>query len=178
MGRYLDLVKTVPETSTHEAHNSFPWNTRVEPLVPAGLDENSRDASTTLTTETTKAPSLADLVLALPLSQFQQRHLSLEIGVAELSDSLWFVSGSEEADKLQREGVKRGRIWTAAELIDLCKGPAPTYEDVIRVARAKLMFSAEVVDVRRDVSEDRSAADPGPTQSSLDLGVEPQREFD
>ncbi|MCI0408343.1 MAG: hypothetical protein L0191_07235, partial [Acidobacteria bacterium] len=90
----------------------------------------------------------AEYVLSLPLSQFEREGCPLEIQVPGISQSLFFVPTERDAQDLVAEGIRRGRIWTASELAGLCTEPRPTHDEVVSIARAKLMFSATIVDVR------------------------------
>jgi hypothetical protein len=54
-----------------------------------------------------------------------------------------------DADILCREGVNRGRIWTARELIALMALPDRTPEIVQSLALAKQAVDRDIVDVRR-----------------------------
>ena len=60
-----------------------------------------------------------------------------------------FVPVDSDADILGREGVSRGRIWTARELIVLMALPDRTPEIVQSLALAKRAVDGHIVDVRR-----------------------------
>ena len=92
-------------------------------------------------------------LLSLPLSQFARQDCFLKVSVPGLAEPLWFASGQAEVDTLLSEGIRRGRIWTATELSDLCTDPAPTQKEVVSIARVKLKFSATIVDVRASREE-------------------------
>ncbi len=62
--------------------------------------------------------------------------------------TLWFVPSEKQARLLAREGVSRGRVWTARELADLLGTPDVTAEHAKTVALAKLEFQGEVVGVQ------------------------------
>jgi len=116
---------------------------------------------------------LEERLLNQKLSEFQRSGCPLEIEVPGLNVTIWFVPQEEDAEKLAAEGIRRGRIWTAAELLNLWQGGYSDAE-VLDIARVKLKFSGEVVDVRRDAPTKQ----PEPTQTPLDLGDKPPREFD
>jgi len=123
---------------------------------------------------------LEERLLDLPLSEFASRGCSIEVEVPGLDQTLWFVPNEESAKTLEREGIQRGRTWTAHELIDLLTAPRITHEDIVSVARAKNAFSAEVVDVRpaeRVPEASRLDDSTEPEQTRLDLGST-DREFD
>ena len=92
-------------------------------------------------------PGIA-LLIAMPLDQFAEEGCPLEIRVPWLPVSLWFVPGEADAEALAKEGVGRGRVWTARELMDLLAIEGLTSEQVKTLAQAKLEFEGEVVEVR------------------------------
>jgi hypothetical protein len=71
----------------------------------------------------------------------------LEVRVSWLPVTLWFVPDEVAAEALVTEGVSRGRVWTAHELVDLLRIPDLTKAGVRTVAMAKLEFLGEVVRV-------------------------------
>lgn len=96
------------------------------------------------------APDLAVVrrVVAMPLDRFAHEGCPLEVCAPWLEGTLWFVPTPTDAKALIREGVSRGRIWTAGELMDLLTIPGLTTDQAKTIARAKLEFSGEVVEVR------------------------------
>ena len=125
-----------------------------------------------------------DQILQASLAEFEKSHLCLEVRVPGFTEALWFVSCADGVEKLWKEGAPRGRIWTGRELRDLVTASGVTHVDVIRLAQAKLVFNAEVVDVRPDDSEVSPSESPAfpvpaePVQQSLGLDARPSREFD
>lgn len=101
-----------------------------------------------------------------------------------MSETLWFVSGSEEVQQLLSEGIRRGRIWSADELRRICQEPGLTHEEVVGIARARQVFNAEILEVIPaesevppiDLPNEPAAAEP--VQQSLDLDAPFSREFD
>jgi hypothetical protein len=87
-------------------------------------------------------------VLELPLSRFGQEGPSLEVRVAWLPVTLWFAPDDVEARRLAREGISRGRIWTASELIDALRPPEMDPQELRVVATVKLTFGGDIVAVR------------------------------
>jgi len=85
-------------------------------------------------------------VLRMPLDQFCRAGHPLEIRVTWWPQTIWFVPDEHHAALLEGEGVSRGRIWTAGELMDLL---AVRDQPAARmVAIAKLEFAGEVMEVR------------------------------
>jgi hypothetical protein len=95
------------------------------------------------------ATTLAQL-MGMPLDLFAREGQLLEVRVPYLDQTtLWFVPSESDAEGLTREGISRGRIWTARELANLlsCAGLRP--HDVKAVALAKIELGGDVVEVRR-----------------------------
>lgn len=114
----------------------------------------ARSRGETVPTAPAPASGLPDLtgVLGLSLEAFEHARMTLEIHVSFLEVSLFFVSSSLEGDSLSREGISRGRIWTAHELQDVLRIPS---DQVPTIARAKALYGGEVVAVTpREVSEE------------------------
>jgi hypothetical protein len=84
--------------------------------------------------------------LRMPLDQFSRAGHPLEIRVPWWPQTLWFVPDEPHASLLEAEGVSRGRIWTAGELMDLL---TIRNQPAARLAAiAKLEFGGDVVEVR------------------------------
>ena len=84
-------------------------------------------------------------LVAMDLAQFESQGQPLELRVPWHSETLWFVPTEADVERLQREGVSRGRIWTAGELANVALIQAPG--SVRLVALTKLGFSGDVVAV-------------------------------
>lgn len=95
--------------------------------------------------------------LAMSLSQFEGQTAALEVYVPWLPLTLWFVPRVEQVTVLVREGIARGRIWTAGELVDLASIPGLTRQDIVSIARVKAAFGAEIVAVHLDAEESKDA---------------------
>lgn len=111
-------------------------------------------------------------LLNLSFSEFERSGCPIEIAVPGLSVSLWFVPQEKDAAALVGQGIGRGRIWTARELGDLLDAPGMTPEDAVSIARAKIAFSAEVVDVgpaEPATASSLPASGSEPKQARLDL---------
>lgn len=97
------------------------------------------------TTSMTAQPQSRLLSLSLP--SFAREGQPLEVRVPWWPQTLWFVPDERYAGLLQADGISRGRIWTARELLDLMATRDPA--DAARVvAIVKLEFDGEVVEVR------------------------------
>jgi TubC N-terminal docking domain len=83
----------------------------------------------------TSSPAEVARVLGLPLSQLDRM---LEVRVTWLPATLWFIPDEAAIEVLVAEGVSRGRIWTAGELLELMATPTMTKTGAQGVALAKL----------------------------------------
>jgi hypothetical protein len=86
-------------------------------------------------------------VAGLPLGRFEREGGPLEVRVPWHPDTLWFVPDERHAEMLVCEGVKRGRIWTARELLDVMALSDLTPEVVKMLALAKIEFDGDIVEV-------------------------------
>lgn len=99
-------------------------------------------------------------VLGMPLDVFSEQGVPLEIRVSWYGQTLWFVPSDRDAEALEREGISRGRIWTANELLDLLTVPNLTADALRSVALAKLEFSGTAVAVRALERPQTGPSDP------------------
>lgn len=86
--------------------------------------------------------------LGMPLDEFQRARASLEVRVPWLDVTLWLVPTDRDAAGLMGEGVERGRIWTAAELMQFMAIADRTPETVKTLTHAKLELDGEITEVR------------------------------
>jgi hypothetical protein len=87
-------------------------------------------------------------VLDMRLSDFQHSGRPVAVQTPWYPERLWFVPADADAAVLMSEGVTRGRIWTARELMDLLSVPGITKDQAKTVALAKLKFGGDVVSLR------------------------------
>jgi hypothetical protein len=92
-------------------------------------------------------PAFVDL-LGMPLDRFAREGACIELRVPWLAVTLWFVPEERDAETLERGGVKRGRVWTARELLDVVAVGGRTRGAVRTIALAKLAVNGEVDRVR------------------------------
>lgn len=86
-------------------------------------------------------------LLDLSLDEFSRQPYGIEFAVPWLAETLWFVPGVLSVEVLIGRGVRRGRIWTARELMDLGK---TTGDDIRSLAHLKATFGAEILSVDTD----------------------------
>jgi hypothetical protein len=96
-----------------------------------------------------RAPVDLTAILAMPLDQFAREGHLLDVRVPWLDVTVWFVPEERDAEALGREGVSRGRIWTAEELSALMALPDRAPEIVQRLALVKRELDGDIVEVRR-----------------------------
>jgi hypothetical protein len=87
-------------------------------------------------------------LLVLPLDRFARTGQPLELRVPWLSLTLWLVPDELHADALTREGIGRGRIWTAGEMVNLLSIPDLTTDQARTITDVKIQFGGDVVSVR------------------------------
>ncbi len=86
----------------------------------------------------------------LSLDDFERGANALELRVPWFDQTLWFVPRIEHVRLLRREGVDRGRIWTAAELRQLSSLPGVTPDEIANIGRLRAAFDAQIVEVGED----------------------------
>jgi hypothetical protein len=84
----------------------------------------------------------------MSLDRFEVEGSPLEVRVRWLSETLWFVPTERDAATLGREGIGRGRVWTARELMDLMAIPDRPQEVVEVIAAAKIAFDGDIHEIR------------------------------
>lgn len=152
------------------AHSAPPTPQPVPPHPPRpSVPPSPPEAVTSVTADTGDLEASAE--------RFRQRHLMVEFQVPGSQASLWLVAGPEEVQTLMAEGVKAGRIWTVAEMVDFLQAPGMTSEEALKVARLRQVFNATIVDIRpAEPTEQAPQPDEArePEQRDLDLGFSPQ----
>lgn len=95
------------------------------------------------------APDRALVVqlLGMHLDRFAREGQPLEVRVPGLPTTLWWVPAKADAEALVRQGVSRGRVWTARELLDVLDLSGLTPEQARTIALAKLELDGDVVGV-------------------------------
>ncbi len=92
--------------------------------------------------------TLVAQLVRMPLDRFAREGCLLEVRVPWFASTLWFVPTEADAWALIHEGISRGRIWTARELMDLLGIPGLSPKQVQTICTAKLEFGGDVVEVR------------------------------
>jgi hypothetical protein len=87
-------------------------------------------------------------LVIMALDQFAREGQLLEVRVPWHAETFWFVPVECDAAALGHDGVGRGRVWTARELIALMALPDRTPATVRSLALAKREVDGDLVDVR------------------------------
>jgi hypothetical protein len=87
--------------------------------------------------------------LGMSLVDFRDRGALFEVRVSWLDVALWFVPTDDDVRRLMAEGVRRGRIWTSTELIQLLAIVDRTPETVNTITRVKLGTDGDIIGLRR-----------------------------
>ena len=120
------------------------------PLAPVTA-VTSGDVASHVPSSAPAVPRVAEAIQFLPmtLDEFRAKGALLEVRVPWLEVSLWMVPTDRDASALMAEGVRRGQIWTASELIQLMQIAGRTLEIVKTVTHAKREMDGEIVGLRR-----------------------------
>jgi hypothetical protein len=116
----------------------------------AGARLRAEGPATKQTKETRKVADALPF-LAMPLDEFQRRGALLEVRVPWLNVTLWMVPTERDVAGLVRQGIGRGRIWTAPELMDVMSITDRTPEQVKTLTHTKLVMDGEITEVTRRV---------------------------
>jgi hypothetical protein len=142
--RDLDRHRTPPGRSPERRHAPAR-------AAPEGPLAGSNGALPDIPSLYRGAPGVSAAVarlLGLPLDAFAEAGEMLEVRVPRAPSTLWFVSDGRTAETLVGEGVSRGQVWTADELLDLLSIPSITAATVRTVTLAKLGVDGEVTALR------------------------------
>ncbi len=88
-------------------------------------------------------------MVAMALDQYAREGAPLEIRVRWQERTFWFAADERDAVALGGEGVSRGRVWTARELIQLTALSSRNPRSLRAIALAKLAVDGAIVEVRR-----------------------------
>ncbi len=100
--------------------------------------------------------------LSMPLDQFERDGRPLEVLVEWMPVTLWFVPRGTDAEAMAQQGVSRGRIWTAQELMDLLAIADLPPERLRLIAIAKSEFNGQIIEVHKDCSQEGDRARQAP----------------
>lgn len=84
--------------------------------------------------------------LDLPLSRFAEEGTPLETHVPWWDETIWFVPGAGDVQVLLEAGVGRGRIWTAAELLQIAALDGLADPELQSLATIKTAFGCTVLE--------------------------------
>ncbi|MCP3998945.1 MAG: hypothetical protein GY722_28365 [bacterium] len=86
-------------------------------------------------------------LLDLTIKEFSRKRYAIELRVDWLDETIWVVPTISAARQLVREGISRGRVWTAGELLDLLRIDDLQNTEARRIARLKAVFGLEILSV-------------------------------
>lgn len=95
------------------------------------------------------APAVeSDPLLGMSLDVFRSRSLILRVWSKVLDEGIYFVSGEAQVQALLEQGISRGKIYSAQELLALLELPGLSGEGVKLIHEAKQLFSGTATEVR------------------------------
>jgi sulfur transfer protein SufE len=94
----------------------------------------------------------------MSLEQFARENSALEVRVPGCAETVWWVPNSRAAEQLMRQGISRGRIWTAQELLQVWEGPPLRQEDAQTLARLKATLNCELSSIRPPDADEEPGA--------------------
>jgi hypothetical protein len=84
----------------------------------------------------------------MSLNEFGHRGAWLELMVPWLPVTLWIVPGEPDVTALLADGVSRGRIWTASELLNLLQIVERSQGIIESLTHTKLVMDGDIIEVR------------------------------
>ncbi len=115
-------------------------------------DDRSRDQLTPSLQKPVTPVTTVTRFHRMSLKEFQAADFVVEVSVPWWPETLWLVPTSSAIDELADRGIERGRVWTAAELIDLHGIGDLSHNDLRAIGLLKESFGIEIL----RVSDDRS----------------------
>ena len=111
-----------------------------------------------------KADVLAQLTveerfIGMSCSEFARQRFAVELRIPGVDGTIWLAPQPVDAARLVSEGIGRGRIFTAHELADLLSIEALTSVAFQKIARLKVAFGAEIVEVKPDSDGTKGGSD-------------------
>ncbi len=88
-------------------------------------------------------------MVAMALDQYAREGAPLEIRVRWQERTFWFAADERDAEALGGDGVSRGRVWTARELIQLTALSSRNPRSLRAIALAKLAVDGGIAEVKR-----------------------------
>lgn len=86
-------------------------------------------------------------LLRMTLEEFEHAGWLAQVRVPWLPENLWFVSGERQVETLIRQGISRGRIWTARELRFIWAIPSIDTVKVEKLGGIKAQLGGDIVSV-------------------------------
>ncbi len=122
--------------------------TSIRVSAPKGVVSNDhRDVLMFHKPELVERLRLESTLVNMTFPEFSKQHYSIELRVDWFDETIWIVPTTSAADELIREGICRGRIWTAAELIDLHSIDRLPKTEARGIALLKAEFGLDILSV-------------------------------
>lgn len=131
----------------HRGFRLQPGDGRVRIAPSCRLTPEVRETLVARKGEVLAALSVEARILQMPLYRFEREGRLLQVSVPWLSETLWFVPGEQQVERLTRRGIKRGRIWTARELNLLWSVPSVDQKAVEKLGVIKAQLEGELLSV-------------------------------
>ena len=139
----------------------MPYRPQLPPLVLEGGSQQNLPAGSPIPEKAvTPVTAVTRLLSSMTLREFEVHGRPVEVRVPGVSETIWFVPGEPNIEKLAQRGIPRGRIWTTRELRALWCGGSVEQEDSKSLANIKATFDAEVIFVE-DLNIEMETRDDG-----------------
>jgi hypothetical protein len=130
---------------------------RVHVEAPSGVvSPDAREQLAAAKAEVLAQLTVEERFIGMSCSEFGHQRFAVEIRIPGVDGTIWLAPQPVDAARLVSEGIGRGRIFTARELADLLSIETLTPDDFQKIARLRIAFGAEIVEVTSDI--DSSAA--------------------
>ena len=125
---------------------------RVHVEAPAGVvSPDMREQLASAKSDVLAQLTVEERLVGMSCSEFGRQRSALELRIPGLDGTIWLVPQHTDAARLVAEGIGRGRILTSRELADLLSIENLTPDDFQKIARLRVAFGAEIVEVTADV---------------------------
>ncbi len=132
----------------------MPYKPTAPPATRSSHIERSQTRRPLLSREPVTMVTTVTRFQQMTLKEFQGADFSVEISVPWWPETLWLVPTSCAVAELADRGIERGRVWTAAELIDLHGISDLSQNDLRAIGLLKESFGIEILRVTDDRPRD------------------------
>ena len=125
----------------------MPYKPKAPPLIQVDGSPPNVFAGSPISEKPVTPVTAVTRLLSMTLREFEEQGRPLQVKVAGLSESVWFVPQVTDIEELARKDIHRGQIWTARELRALWGGGSGAHENAVTLARIKMAVDGEVISV-------------------------------